>query len=553
MRWTAPSSPSRTLRAGAWLGWMLSSCILATQSARADGGVAGGWIVVAIADTQPHLADALNRASALELELRAVNANLVTPEEARARFVTGHSTEPVTLPADRLNDLRVRVRRAARQLALGRARETAAELAPVRALGDQAQDCLRRDLDDAHELFDVCIVSASQSAQAGEPRAAERQMQECVRAFPSMRAPAEYHSQETRELFARVASQLQRGPVASLVIRNSSQQACVTRINGVPVGPAPAAVELLPATVRIQLECDDAPGRIHHVSLRSGFNEVTLDPDFDRSIVSSPPRMRILYASAARLETRRASDMAALARGVRAETLLVVEASAHVTVQRFDGSGRALQRFDWSAPAEDTAARANLVRALLAPPARPPQPPPVAVRRSAADDSAAWITPTAIALGYSTAVAASLFSLARRAGERSDSLGRSSFDIDGYRSDLRIGLIGTSAGAVLATSAEVIGLPQRASVPWWAWTAGGLGAAALMAGALLSPPSECRQMAPQPRCTTWQADSLLRPLLLIHSVPLLALPLKYAVSATFGVDASANAEGEARVQLRGRF
>jgi hypothetical protein len=527
--------------------------------AHADAPPTGGWAVVATAANESDLEEATARAAALEAMLRVQSAPVVGPDEVRARFIAEHSTESIVLDDARLRRLRAHMARATRAFALGNIDEANAELAPLRALSDGEQDELRREEGQAQELFDLCVVAATQTASGSEDGAAERQMQECVRAMPTLRAAPHYHSPEARALYIRVTTQLERGQPSSLVIRSASDGPCQSRINGAPAGAVPTVLELVPTEVRLQVECGARRGRTHRLPVAPGFNEITIDPEFDAAVRSDAPRLRLVHSDPRVLDVRRTLDAAALARALRSDTLLLVEVAQGITIRQHDRRGSETARVRWNAPLHDRSALERAARALFGPqPVRSEA--PAENYRSALpvirwSDSTSWIIPSAIALGYSAAIATSVIALMQRANLRQSVLSAARPSIAEYRSGRQLALIGTSAGAAVATLTELLGLPAHPSVPWWGWTAGGLGLGAVSAAVLLSPDADCRQLVALRACTPLSQDSVLPALLVLHAVPLLTIPLTYGLSAALGEETGVelDADGAVSVWVRGRF
>jgi hypothetical protein len=541
---------------GAWLGHAAPTL--------ADTALSGGSVIVTASESETGLADAQLRAEALQNALRRHRANVLEPEEARAIFEAAHSREPVTLGAEEIAALRERVREATRLLALGKLREAMATTEPLRRLADRALDNMKRDLGEAQELFDICVVSATLMASQGERRAAERHMQQCVHGFPGLKTALDYHSPAARELFAKVAEQVQPGSPANLVIRTARGDDCITRVNGIPTGPPPAALELAPTQVRVQLECGGRIARVHPVSLESGFNEVTIDPDFDSVVRSDAPRLRLRYERAAALESKATLDALAIGRAIRAEAIFLVQVvRGTTTLRRLAANGARGPQIRWDAALADARALSEVSATVLAPtppkawrsPDRQPAVYQTALPALHLDADNAWLVPTAIVVGYSLGLGSSLFALARRSEIREDALS-DSIDIDGYRQAHTLGLIGAITGSTLATSAELFGLPRRPGVPWWAWLVGGAGVATLGAAVALAPEQACTLENRLRTCTQWTEDEIFQPLLVIQSIPLLAVPLTYAISSALGEDSFAAVHADGRSALlivRGAF
>jgi len=114
--------------------------------------------------------------------------------------------------------------------------------------------------------------------------------------------------------------------------------------------------------------------------------------------------------------------------------------------------------------------------------------------------------------------------------------------VDAFRGRGYLALASVGLGASLLAVSDYFWLPNEVGVPAWAWSVGGLGAAAGLVGlgvGLLSP--QCDVADTKVKCQSFTADAIFGPLLAIHALPLLAVPLVYALrnlARPAGVDVS---------------
>jgi hypothetical protein len=122
-----------------------------------------------------------------------------------------------------------------------------------------------------------------------------------------------------------------------------------------------------------------------------------------------------------------------------------------------------------------------------------------------------------------------------------------------------------AAGAVILTLSDYFWLPDATSIPAWAWVAGGLGGGAALTGlgfALFGTHCGLRVDGEPFRssCSSFAADTTFGPLVAMHGLPLLGIPLSYAIRTWLrpdGVDVSVHvatfpAHG-AELSIRGAF
>ncbi|MET0386021.1 MAG: tetratricopeptide repeat protein [Polyangiales bacterium] len=93
-----------------------------------------------------------------------------------------------------------------------------------------------------------------------------------------------------------------------------------------------------------------------------------------------------------------------------------------------------------------------------------------------------------------------------------------------------ISLAAAGGGALILSLSEFFWLPDHPSVPAWAWVLGGVGTAIAGAGLAFSLlGTHCEMGDTASACQSVVADAVFGPLLAIHGLPFLALPLNYAI------------------------
>lgn len=527
----------------------------------------------------------------LEQGLLSRGVALLAAEDARARFAANHSQAPVELSSKALDRLRAQVQEATRLLARNRLREALESTKELRELSAPEQDYLRRELSRAQELFDVCVVTASQIAHGGDKLQASRHMLRCAQTFPGLTPVPEYHPPEVRALYNSVLEDVEQAKPAIVLVRSTTREACTTRVNGIDWGQAPAQVTTAPAVVRVQLECGDSTGRIHVQQLHAGFNQIVIDPLFDRVARSAAPRMGLRYTSASQLAARRRMDAMTLGRALQVQGLLVVQGGEQLTVHLLDSTGavRFTRTLDGHGPAQlgkviDELATGPLASArgpglekshqmlALAPEVGSQWPPgPGSAGGSAVSrmypeegrytpelpilspqEDLAWISPLMIGLGYAVSLAGGVFALNERHIVRRDWNG-GVFDLEHYNDTGSVGLGLVAGGAMLSTGAELLTLPEAEGVPFAAWMVGGVGVLAAVVGlGFTLAENSCNAADERSSCVGVERDKLLGPLLLIQSVPLWTVPITYMLSDSTDVRMQAR-PGFARFMLRRRF
>jgi hypothetical protein len=98
---------------------------------------------------------------------------------------------------------------------------------------------------------------------------------------------------------------------------------CRVLVQGRPAASAlPARVPAPPGSYQVQLACPD-PSRVHTVEVGARGATLTIDPTLDR-VLSDHDGVTLTYASAAVMQQRLQRDLAAIARAVGTENVMVV-------------------------------------------------------------------------------------------------------------------------------------------------------------------------------------------------------------------------------------
>jgi hypothetical protein len=486
---------------------------------------------------------------------------------AAIRFEDAHSSEPVRVSDSQLERLLQIVGEGRRFLALGKRKKGQGALQSLDDNPAPIRDFLQREPQRAELLFDACLTTGYLLVREKQTEQAEQQLLRCAQTFPDYeprRQPA-----EIRKMYESAREQAANEPHGSLEVV-STKPGCSIRLSGMERGKSPTTLRVTPGVVRLQLECErDTPGRIHAVEVRAGSNHVTIDPRFEAA-VHSQGALWLAYPDATTRTAEMDSDGRALGKilGATRVVLLVVDqvtpdalsvrvrlpqhepsqdiatigfsneaGYAHDTVEPVARKLVALTPATSPAP---QVKRAVLVRARLA---REPAPP-------ADTDPPTTSSAPRVALGVVLAVAgvgalstswafyATRLSLRSRpyiAGVDYDTARR--FD------SLGVGvLIAGAGGAALITGSEWLLVPGNNRIPTVAWVVGGAGVALAATGlGFVVVGTHCRphviEAADSRRsCGSFVADSSFGPLLALHALPLLNLPLEYAVRRWLGSD-----------------
>ena len=430
-------------------------------------------------------------------------------------------------------------------------------LVAAQEVAQRAAEELNREAERAREVLDTCLFTARVFLETHQRTEAERQVRSCRVLVPEVEPRRHRHPPEVHALLERIDAEETNGGLQV----TSAPSGCTVRINGVPQGETPFAVEQLArGDYRLQVECsEEEHGRVHLVRVDEGTTRIHVDVGFDRALASRPfPR---LTAPEQRLEHGR---LLAAALGT---TVVVVAAPGSAHVLRIDPDGRASQLVmpasgDVTVAATMLQERRSMDLTGDAPepidaPSAPGERPRLAV--ATLDDERApthdaprgpglpgWriglgIGVLAIGAGV---LGASAYLLGDQ-GTRGDAY--AAFDGDFTDPDFaRLQLDWKDARAPFMATAAISGVlmgvgagllaPAREGMPWWGWVTGGVGlvlgvTAVILAAGAESCANEAGTVAERQACVDGRQQRGTASLVGFSALPFVAVSLSALIQS----------------------
>ncbi|MBW1755850.1 MAG: PEGA domain-containing protein, partial [Deltaproteobacteria bacterium] len=404
-------------------------------------------------------------------------------------------------------------------------------------------------------MLDACLYLARAYLDAGDPDAAERQAQDCVRLAPAATPNPRVHPPSIIDLYA--AAQKPSAARGGTLTVESEPAGCDLRINGTLVGKTPLASDnLYPGSYQVQVECrPDEPGRVHRVEVPLGSQSLFVIDRFERIVRSST----LLY-----LQFEEAPDPQELARHAR-EVARALPASAvmvaslvgpdvlRLEVELATQMEPSFVRLPTSSAAPDQNLMNQSVEALLAGrcadftdgtlreiDCRTGQPivqtPVESVDAKRVRPRPLFITGVSLAsVGAASLAAGWSLAIVRRSAGDDWIADPNNLSLQAKWLDLETGVIvSASVGGGLLVAAMPMVLPLHSKTPWWAWVNGGFGVAAAV-GSIVSvttaspkPAESCELNGQDPSaCVNRTRDTDRAILLGATAAPLLTMPLVY--------------------------
>jgi hypothetical protein len=543
------------------------------------------WLFVPVLTAQPSREITITQlTSPFEIELRANNQSALGNADASQLFETRHSSEPVKLNSDEMSRLLKSVGQAARHLALGELPQAQQAMEGVYSLSGPARDYLNREAARARKIFDTCLMTAYLWERDHKRQQALRQMLECSRNFPGFRPEGRAYPPELRDVFEQAKLQLSQEAATTLLVQSRHTSGCGVRLNGIEVGKSPMSFSDVRAGVmRVQLECQPGvAGRIHSIELKPGENRLEIDPSFD-AVAHSNGSLWLQYETAAIRSARLDKDLDQIAKAIGAVKVvgLVVEGSSYprVHVHSSGPPARDVASLSYSVgEGYNSEALAAALKALQPKQARRPQqqasvaapvelsapPPPLAapepVQPAAVEPEtdqnivAGALLATAGVAGLATGWI--LYTLRYDQQIDISNMQMLGGEVPFNEIQPAAPLAAIGVGALVLSISDYFWPPDDEGVPAWAWVAGGLGVAVVGAGiAVAAATSDCVvNDAPvmssemdimaadgtEPTvCGQYWTDSsgIFGPMIALHGMPLISLPIAYAIRAALHTDA----------------
>jgi hypothetical protein len=548
------------------------------SSGRAD--IAERWLFVPVlssrsvdAESPGQLTTAFEGAVGDE---RVVDSNAA----AAVRLEAVHSSEPVRVSDAQLARLLQIVGAGRRKLAFAKRAEAEDELEAIKREPGPVRDYFQRNPERAQLLFGACAWTAQLLMNEDHVEQAQQQMMGCVRTFPGYepRRAGEPRKvfEATRKLFLAAKAQVEQEPHGLLSVEG--RPGCVVRVNGLALGKSPAKLRVPRGAARVQLECDaDNPGRIHALAMGVGETTLAIDPDFDDAVhTRAAPRnaLWLSYSDAAARAAQMDSD---------AESIASITGATHVVLLVVD-DGQVLVRsrrrdVGTLAFATDVGVSARAVREIVGkllasypPTARPVEarvepaerPAMIPARRAGGEleqtsepnrllpTIGGILTASAGLAGFGLSWA--MYAQRHTIRSRSYSGNASYAVVDEYNSDASWALGAGAFGATALAASGVLLLPGGGDrIPAGAWAVGGAGVVLAGVGVGFAVAgSHCRLQSSEP-CRGVAADPLLGPLLVLHAIPLLAVPAIYGFRLWLRPSGMALSVEGSLISLRGTF
>lgn len=594
---------------------LLTVCGLAALSSSALAQSSDRYLFVPVLTAQPSREIAITQLTGpFEIELRANNQSALGNADAAQLFESRHSSEPVKLNTDEMSRLLRSVGQAARHLALGELPQAQQAMEGVYALSGPARDYLNREAARARKIFDTCLMTAYLWERDHKRQQALRQMLECSRNFPGFRPEGRAYPPELRDVFEQAKLQLSQEAATTLLVQSKHSTGCGVRLNGIEVGKSPMSFSDVRAGVmRVQLECQSGvAGRIHSLELKPGENRLEIDPGFD-SVIHSQGGLWLQYETNAIRTGRIDKDLELIGKAIGAVKVigLVVEGTSYPKIHvHAPGSPRDVASLSYSVgEGYNSQALAAALKALqpkgsvrpqqqqqfvdnsapieLTAPPPPPAAPVVQPAAPPEPQTDQNIVAGALLAGAGIAGLATGWVLYTLRYNQQFDLSTQQLQADGTMQAAPFSEIQPAAplaaigvGALVLSISDYFWPPDDEGVPGWAWVMGSLGVAVIGGGiaiAVLS--SECvgtGANAPPPMmtdqtssdgtaptvCGQYWTDSsgIFGPMIALHGMPLISLPIAYAIRAALHTDAKQTtfnigvpAGGGISMQVRGVF
>lgn len=523
------------------------------------------WIVIEAREPNH---DASPFAARARASLRAHHEGVVDEAEMRAVLDRRLLETPQEIPTE-LRELFTRTaQQALEEVARGHNARTRELVSGALARVGDLLPLIAREVRPRRDIGDLCLFAVR--AHLNEHHAAEAHtaVVECLRMFPDLEPAPDLHPPEVRDLVEQTRRDVAEGDSPKLVISSfpASVMDCPVFVNGTRVGQTPRVeLRVVPGRHYVQIECASRRRvRGYWIDIPDRAETVVILPMYPRldASLQTEGDVRLEYPASELTESQRIDDAVALRHVLHAANVIMIHRDEqNTTLTRIDSH------------------YAGSTGALL--PATMEQNTPATA--TAASDMAVAISPVSITLSNSASnedfdnAIARLIAAENESDDESEAVWPSSpvgytlgaLGLAGLATDwvlysvytghqhkldvaypmdadyatrvsnrntwsTIVSVVGGGSSALL-TSAMPFVLPRMQGMPWWSYVFGGAGIALATTGLILTA-NDNRHLADDQM--HFERTVPLGPLLAMHAVPMLAVPLTYACRALFGDNAS---------------
>lgn len=485
--------------------------------------------------------------------LRNAGHEIVGDDELRALLARPAEPPAAAVPADLRPFLSTTAERALEEVARGhdaRARElVTSAFARVGTL----LPVLVREVRPRRDLSDLCLFAVRAHLNEHHDEEARAGVVECLRMFPDLAPPPDLHPPDVRDLVSSTRNEIATGNYTELVVTTlpMSRTDCPIFLNGTRVGQTPRIeMRVAPGRYVVTVECArQTPSRSYTVNVEPTNQSDTqllapLHPFLDETLRTEGD---VHFEGSADDAARAVLDAATVLQIVRAHQLILVQTTETGPTLTFVDrayipAGYVSEHAILQTPHGATEANALGSVAVAADATDEDLADALAGAGTSASTASARSAPAPVwawAIGGIGAVG--LLSDWIMYGVHASN--QHKLDV-AFPSDVdyadRLARRNNTSSAVmwwggvsstLLTASMPFLLPQRQGIPWWSYVLGGAGAALLGTGIYLTAIDNTHLADDQMH---FERSVPLGPLLIMHGVPLLSIPLTYALRSLFG-------------------
>lgn len=525
------------------------------------------WIVIEAREPNH---DASPFAARARASLLAQHEEVVDEAEMRAVLDRRLLDTAHEIPAE-LRELFTRTaQQALEEVARGHNARTRELVSGVLARVGDLLPLIAREVRPRRDVGDLCLFAVRAHLNEHHPAEAHTAVVECLRMFPDLEPAPDLHPPEVRDLVEQARRDIAEGNSPQLVIASYPESVtdCPVFVNGTRVGQTPRVeLRVVPGRHFVQIECAsrrrvrgywiDIPDRAESAIV------VPMYPRLDASLQTEGD-VRLEYSRAELTESQRIEDAAALRRVLHAANVIVVHGDGQNTMltrlDSHDGGSADVLSSSAAEPNTETAAT-SASDAMTAPSVAPIS---FTLSNSASqeeldnaiahllsaehqrddDGDADWpSSPVGYTLGAlglaGLATDWVLYGVYSGHQHKLDVAYPMDADyatrVSNRNSWSTIVTVVGGGSSALLTAAMPFVLPRMQGMPWWSYVFGGAGIALATTGLILTA-NDNRHLADDQM--HFERTVPLGPLLAMHAVPMLAIPLTYACRALFGDNAS---------------
>lgn len=284
-----------TTRPFSFVALLLAITVILAPWGSAGAQASETIVVVPVTSADGHREVAMRLAQDVVMALKNSGATVVPLDSTSSLFSERHSRDPAPVSEQDYDRLQREAELVSRSMQEDKPSEASRHLKEVERLAERVGETVNRDIRTKESIFRACVAGVRQAKRAGQLAEANRIAVWCLTTVQDEDITGGRQPADVRDIFVQAQRAIELGSTAPLTISSTKDGTVI--LNTSRLGPSPYTLEHPAARAyRVQVDKDGIPGRVHMITPGPKPTSVFVDLEFDRSVVTTDPTLRLNYA-----------------------------------------------------------------------------------------------------------------------------------------------------------------------------------------------------------------------------------------------------------------